>query len=555
MSANPNTVTIQGSKKAKMPNATVAGEAPSEPFTVTVTVRPRQKLPSFAEYSRVKPRERTYLSREEHAKQYGADPDDIKKVEGFAQKNGLKIVESSAAKRTITLSGTPSAYNQAFGVHLRTYTYPGGTYRGREGDIYIPAELNGIITSVTGLDNRPFAKPHFRIRRKMASAAAVTRNAGVVAHADVLPLGFTPVQIASFYKFPDGVDGTGQTIGIIELGGGFRQAELNTYFQQLELNPPQVTVASYPNGGANNPGTDALDPNNPDVEVLLDIEVANAVAPGAKIVMYFAPDASDQSFLNVVSAAIHDATNQPSILSISWGGPEDSGSPQFVQELNQVLQSAAQMGVTVCVAAGDNGSADFPLNDPNRPWDQHAHVDFPASSPFVLGCGGTQLSTSDASIASETVWNDGQNDGTGGGVSRMFVLPDYQSSAGVPRAANPSGPVMRGVPDVAGDAAPGTGYQVLCDGQLFPDPNQGLPPVGGTSAVAPLWAGLVARLNQALGKPVGFLNPLLYATAGTAQGFNDVTDGNNGDYSAGPGWDPCTGLGTPNGQNLLTALS
>jgi kumamolisin len=495
------------------------------------------------------------LSREEHAREYGADPDDIKKVETFAQQNGLKVVESSPSKRSVILTGTPAAYNRAFQVELKTYTYSGGTYRGREGDIHIPAELKGIITSVTGLDNRPFAKPHFRIRRKVAGARGGRPSASAIAHADSLPAGFTPVQISSLYNFPAGVDGTGQTIGIIELGGGFRQAELNTYFQQIGVNPPNISVADYPNGGTNSPGTNALDPNNPDLEVLLDIEVTGAVAPGAQIVIYFAPDATDQSFLNVVLAAVHDTTNQPSIISISWGGPEDSGTLQFVQEFDQVLQSAAQMGVTVCVAAGDNGSADFPLDDPNRPWDQRAHVDFPASSSFVLACGGTQLSTSNGSIAREVVWDDGQNDGTGGGVSRVFALPSYQNSAAVPDATNPPGAVMRGVPDVAGDAAPGTGYRVLCDGQAFPDPSQGLPPVGGTSAVAPLWAGLVARLNQALGKQVGFLNPLLYGMSTDSGAFNDITDGNNGDYSAGPGWDPCTGLGTPNGQKLLAELS
>jgi kumamolisin len=253
-----------------------------------------------------------------------------------------------------------------------------------------------------------------------------------------------------------------------------------------------------------------------------------------------------------MNAILGDTVNNPTIVSISWGGPEDSATVQFRNEFDQLLQSAAHLGITVCVAAGDNGSADFAADDPN--WDHKAHVDFPASSSFALACGGTQLSASSGTISSEVVWHDGANDGTGGGVSRVFALPSYQQNAGVPPAADPAGPVMRGVPDVCGDAAPASGYRIICDGTSFPDPSEGLPPVGGTSAVAPLWAGLFARINQGLNKPSGFINPLLYAAPANAT-FRDITQGNNGDYKAGAGWDPCTGLGSPNGQNLLQALT
>jgi kumamolisin len=288
------------------------------------------------------------------------------------------------------------------------------------------------------------------------------------------------------------------------------------------------------------------------VEVALDIEVAGGIAPGANIVVYFAPDATDQSFLGAISAIVHDNVNKPNIVSISWGGPEETASGQFQSEFDQILQAAAQLGMTVCVAAGDSGSADFAANDPN--WDKKTHVDFPASSPNVLACGGTHITATATSITSEVVWNDGPNDGTGGGVSRFFSLPSFQTADDRQKAVDPAGPIMRGVPDVAGDAAPASGYRVLCDGQSFPDAAQGVPPVGGTSAVAPLWAGLIARLNQSLGKPVGLLNPLVYAIPASANAFNDITVGNNGKYKAGPGWDACTGLGSPNGQNLLAAL-
>ena len=196
------------------------------------------------------------------------------------------------------------------------------------------------------------------------------------------------------------------------------------------------------------------------------------------------------------------------------------------------------MGVTVVVACGDDGATDGSANGAPT-------VDFPASSPNVLACGGTTLTLSGANIKTETVWNDlAQGEGgTGGGVSQVFPLPPFQQNANVPKA--PNGSAGRGVPDVAGDADPATGYKVIVDGQSSI--------VGGTSAVAPLWAALIALLNQSLGKNVGYLNPLLYASH-VESAFHDITSGNNGDYSAGPGWDACTGLGTPNGAELLAAF-
>lgn len=553
MNAGQKQVRLEGSTKRRLPDAEVVGDVPSAEFRVTVTVRRRTELAPVEELGKRKPGERTYLTREEHAEKHGANPADILKVEAFAKGNGLHILGSDVAQRSVTLSGTADAYSKAFGVQLKMYKSGDVAYRGREGDILIPADLQGIITSVTGLDNRPFAKPHYRIRRGTARAAGVAAPANAASSAAAsIPAGFTPPQLASLYNFPQNLDGTGQTIAILELGGGFHSQELTTYFQNLGFaTPPSVSAASFTNGGTNNPGTNALDPNNPDVEVMLDIEVSGSIAPGAKIVVYFAPDATDQSFLNVMNAIVGDTVNKPNIVSISWGGPEDEATAQFRNEFDQVLQSAASIGMTVCVAAGDSGSADFASNDPN--WDGKAHVDFPASDPFVLACGGTQLTASSSAISKEVVWDDGKNDGTGGGVSRFFALPSYQQNAGVPPAADPAGPVMRGVPDVCGDAAPASGYRILCDGTSFPDPSQGIPPVGGTSAVAPLWAGLIARINQGLSKPAGFINPLLYAAPADAT-FRDITQGNNGDYKAGKGWDACTGLGSPNGQNLLQAL-
>jgi len=275
---------------------------------------------------------------------------------------------------------------------------------------------------------------------------------------------------------------------------------------------------------------------------MLDIEVAGAIAPQASIAVYFTPN-TDQGFYDAISTALHDTTNHPSVISISWGGPESTWSQQSLTEYNTLLEDAATLGVSVCVAAGDNGSTDGVT-------DKLQHVDFPASSPYALACGGTKLTAAGGKIASEVVWNETANNegSTGGGISAIFPKPDYQANANVPPSVNPGHPDGRGVPDVAGDADPETGYDVYVDGQATV--------IGGTSAVAPLWAGLIARINQLLGKPVGFLNPTLYSQAAApAKGFHDITSGNNGAYSAGPGWDACTGLGSPDGVAIEGILS
>jgi len=238
---------------------------------------------------------------------------------------------------------------------------------------------------------------------------------------------------------------------------------------------------------------------------------------------------------------VHDGVNKPSVISISWGSAEANWTAQAMTQFDQAFQAAAAMGVTICVAAGDNGSGDGVA-------DGQAHVDFPASSPNVLACGGTKLLASGpATIGSEVVWNEGATtSATGGGVSAYFALPAYQARAGVPVSAA-TGKVGRGVPDVAGDADPATGYEVRVDGQSFV--------IGGTSAVAPLWAGLVALMNQKLGHPVGFLNPMLYGSLVGKGVTHDITAGNNGSYAAKAGWDPCTGWGSPDGAKLVQALA
>ena len=523
-------VALVGSERSPMAGAREVGPAnPDERLEVSVRLWSRAgKKPALSAEALAQPLEqRKLLTRDQLEKQHGADPASIRQIEAFAQAHGLSVVEASAARRTVVLSGTVSAMNKAFGVELKQFEHPNGTYRGRTGPVQIPAELQDTIEGVFGLDNRPQAKPHFR-RRKDSDGAR--------AHAS--SVSYTPLQVATAYNFPAGTDGTGECIALIELGGGYKPTDLTSYFKQLNLSTTPTVSAVSVDHGKNQPTGDA---NGPDGEVMLDIEVAGAVAPGAKIVVYFAPN-TDAGFLDAITTAIHDKTNQPTVVSISWGGPESSWTSQAMTSMDEAFQSAAALGITVCIAAGDDGSTDGVTDNLN-------HVDFPASSPYALACGGTRLTATGNTISSETVWNElANNEGaTGGGISDFFALPTFQAGAKVPPSANPGNHVGRGVPDVAGDADPVTGYVTRVDGQ--PDV------IGGTSAVAPLWAGLIARLNQKLQTPVGYANPLLYGTAAKAGAFHDITSGNNGAYTAGPGWDACSGLGTPIGTALLSALA
>jgi kumamolisin len=523
-------VPIPGSEREPLPGATKSGPCdPTQPVQVTLVLRPRplsENVKPLAELiasgQRVSPRE--------YEERYGADPEDVKRVEAFARDNQLTVARVNRAARTVHLTGTAEACGKAFQVDLGQYQSPHATYRGRSGAIYVPEDLSGVIVSVLGLDNRPQAQTHFRLPSRNHSRTVKASAAASVS--------YTPLQVAELYDFPASVNGQGQTIGIIELGGGFTQSDLNTYFSNLGISPaPSVTAVSV-DGAQNQPTGDT---NGPDTEVMLDIEVAGSVAPGANIVVYFAPN-TDAGFLDGINQAATDQQHKPSVISISWGGPESTWSAQSLQSYNSALQSAAAVGVTVCIAAGDDGSTDG-VNDGLQ------HVDFPASSPYALACGGTHLVGTGSTISDEDVWNDLPSDGaTGGGVSATFPLPTFQANAHVPPSVNPGNFVGRGSPDVAGDADPATGYNVEVDDSNIV--------VGGTSAVAPLWAGLIARFNSGLTASVGYFNPTLYqqiaAQAGT---FHDITSGNNGAYQAAKGWDACTGWGSPNGAAILQALA
>jgi kumamolisin len=314
---------------------------------------------------------------------------------------------------------------------------------------------------------------------------------------------------------------------------------LKVFFQEIGVPMPEVISI-----GVDHAGSHPTTPNSADGEVMLDIEVAGAVAPKAKIAVYFAPN-TNQGFLDAISAAIHDTQRKPSVISISWGSPEDTNDQQAVSAYHQLFVAAAALGITICVASGDHGTADMDAEH----WDGEIHVDHPSVDNLVLSCGGTQIDN-----GKDVVWNDNlpfdaDNNGwaSGGGISQMFAVPSYQTAAKIPKSIvnNKAG---RGVPDIAMSA---TNYFTRVDTVEGPS--------GGISAVAPLMAALVALLNQAKQKNVGFVNPFLYANAKKGV-VRDVTSGNNGirstvkGYKAVKGWDACTGLGTPDGTAILNNL-
>jgi kumamolisin len=476
------------------------------PVDITVVLRRRAgaaRAPAAWPHAR--------LPRAQFAQACGADPADLADLRRFAQAHGLTETGADLTRRVLQLRASPAALQSAFGVKLGSYRLRDG--RGPFMSCEVAPALPPQALAILGLDRRPVARPQFR--RPRATPAQT----------------YTPLEVGALYEYPPGTDGSGEGIAIVELGGGFSTQDLATYFSGLGISPaPAVTAVSVA-GGANTPGGDA------DGEVMLDIEIIGALAPRAAIAVYFAPN-TDQGFYEAISQAAHDATRHNSVISISWGGAENSWTASARTAMESALEDAATLGVTVTVACGDNGSSDG--QEGSTP-----HVDFPASSPYALACGGTRLSSSGTSITAEVVWNEtASGEGaTGGGVSVEFALPAWQQAVGVPKA--PNGQSGRGVPDVAGNADPETGYEVLVDGLAQV--------IGGTSAVAPLWAALIARCNQQLGAALGDAHAAFYQIG--TRGFRDITSGNNGAYAAAAGWDACSGLGSPRGTALVTALA
>ncbi|MFC5865000.1 S53 family serine peptidase [Acidicapsa dinghuensis] len=536
-------VALPASQCHLLPYSRLAGQIDHSTIaSITVRVRSRGDLRELKELVETQgsqvPTRRKYLTRAAFASRYGARPDDLDAVERYASGHNLLIERRSAAERVLKLRGEMGDILRAFPAHVRLYHHAHGTYRGRSGEIQVPAHLSEIVTGIFGFDTRPLRRRGFRQR---VSNGGPGGDNGVAASF-----------FAQRYNFPveyngKKLDGAGQSIGIVELGGGYDVKDLQDYFSTVKAPVPNVVPVSA--GADNSPGSSS------DGEVMLDLEVAGTVAPAANLAVYFGTN-TGQGFRNAVSAAVHDDQRQIDVISISWGSPEPRGGiTQEVLDFNSIFLEAASLGITVCVATGDYGTAD---NEPAN-WDRQIHVDYPASDPYVIACGGTQI---DQTSGQDVVWNDNEpfdpdlpDSGgwtTGGGISKCFTdIPNYQKNANLPVSidGNTQG---RGVPDLAMSA---TNYFVQVDQAVYAS--------GGTSAVAPLMAALVALCNQAKNKRSGYLNPVLYANP---QVFHDVVSGNNTippsasgtdgaqGYSAGQGWDACTGLGTPNGTAILNLL-
>jgi kumamolisin len=508
---------------------------PAETLTVSVRVHRRPGAPPLPDASRGG----MILNHDQFARVYGAADEDMDRVARFGAAHGLQEAERSVPRRTVVLAGTVQQMNDAFAVDLGTYTSLGETYRGREGAVHVPAELIDVVEGVFGLDNRRVA-----YRAAVGIGPVLPKPPPPPPPSTATPL--TPPQVARLYQFPS-VSAAGQTIGLLEFGyGGYSVSDIELSMAPFGLNVPNIIPVAT--GGM------TIGAAEPAMEQTLDIVVAASVAQGANIAVYFAPW-SEQGFVDAVTTAVHDNANNPSVLSISYGLAELSGlwSQAAMEAISATFQEAAGLGITVLVASGDSGS-DFGAGG------GIARVGYPASDPYVTACGGTWIHNVQGSSFEESTWPQ-----TGGGVSDVFDLPTWQAFAGVPPSANGNGRIGRGVPDVAGNAAPQSGYNIVLDGK----PPQ---PIGGTSAVAPLYAGLVAMINASLTTRnevetrVGYLNPSLYS-AGMQSAFRDVADGVSNatpqgldgapgpGYTSGPGWDACTGLGSINGSELLALLS
>jgi len=535
------TVRLSGSTRIQRPGSVILGRSdPQDPCEVTIKVRRKAELPE--------PDPDHPISRNLLVSKYGADPKDIDRVEREMESLGLKVISKSAATRSLNVAGSVGAMEKAFRVELFRVKHEDVLYRGRVGDIFIPRSLEGIITGVFGLDTRPMIKRGRRLALQISGDTVPPANDR---------LWFFPTELAAEYRFP-GSDGSGQTVGILEFGGHYDVNDLQHFWKLGGTAGPAPAV--QPKNIEKLTPQQASDPDGTG-ETMLDIEIVAALCPKAAINAYFS-EFTERGWVANLDAALSD---HPSVVSVSYSYPEGIGpwTQQTVDQVNDSLKELANAGITVCVSSGDDGSDDMV-------GDGKAHVGFPASSPYVLAVGGTSLNRH---TNSEVVWHEGNGvrppngtgGSTGGGVSIMNPRPAWQNVNIA--SADPQALQGRVVPDVAADAALQTGYRMFGPN---PDPNAPAgssvwQTVGGTSAATPLWAALIARLQQT-GKKVGFLTPRLYqptaATGGKPLGSfacHDITDGTNASgnapgYPAAVGFDGATGWGSPIGQNFSQAL-
>jgi kumamolisin len=464
------------------------------------------------------------LSRAELAARFGAADAARRAVERWAAREGVEIVAFDPARRAVELRGSAVQLARLFHVELVRVRHGARSWLSHLGAVHLPAELADAVSGVLGFHQQPLAG-RGALPLDRASRGGAARATGPV---------FTAPQIAALYGFPAGFDGRGQTVGVVALGGGYRRSDLDAYFRGLKLPHPRFTDVSI-HGARNAPSGRT---RQFDGEVTGDIETVGALVPGAHVVVYFAPN-TERGFLAAVAHAVHDRRHRPAVISVSWGRDERHWTRRTLRLFDEVLAEAAAMGLTVCCSSGDDGAF-------AEPGDRTPGVCFPASSAHVLACGGTSLVGTRRGAIRERCWRDAQG-ASGGGVSVVIARPAWQVTPLTPRqAARRKG---RCLPDVAANGDPASGYRVFVAGAWH---------VGaGTSAAAPVWAGLVARLNQMLGQRMGLLTPLLYRKLPQlvrTGALRPVRAQEGSTALARRGWNRHTGLGVPDGRKLAAAI-
>jgi kumamolisin len=461
-----------------------------------------------------------FLNAAQFSRSFGPTSAGREQVSELLTAHGLQVEDASAMGPMLVARGTAAVVEALFEVQLGWYRSPSGReYYAADGSPHIPAALSVYVSGILGLDSRGLIQTRPLVAPRAEDEPAAS--------------GLEPVDMARVYDFASlhssGLAGTNLTVALPEIDT-FSSTDIADYDHTFGIVAPTVPVVKV-GGGATG--------NNP--EATLDIEIVQAVAPKAHIIVY--EGGQDLSQLaQVFSRMVTDHRAQ--IISISLGACERDASGAdsrgFVTAIDATFRQAAAEGISVLAASGDNGAYGCQ--------DTSLSVGLPASDPYVTAVGGTTLYVgADGGYGHEAGWEGPlEGAGSGGGLSLDFARPAWQTGAG-------AGNGMRQVPDVAADADPLTGYMIYVSGSWQV--------IGGTSAATPLWAGLIALADQAAageGKPpLGFLNPALYtlgSRGASPSPFHDVTIGGNLFYSAGPGWDYATGWGSPDGAVLVPAL-
>ncbi|MDI1442739.1 S53 family peptidase [Polyangium sp. 6x1] len=564
-------VDIKGSARPPLFGAVLRGDvSPDEIVTAVLCLRTPEGSPPLVETAFRVVRTREPWSHERYAATYAASPDDLARVEAFAREHDLSVVDVHRAARAVTLRGTAGSFQAAFAVQLKRHAYRGEIDVTHEAPLSVPTKLDGLILWVFLPRDAPLVHDSPPPRRRAEAPPAPP------APAPDKPWRFhPPPRFAELYDFPTELTGEGVCLGVLSLYGGFSPDDMQVFFEGLGMRAPEILTVG-PNRWAT--GHDAW----ANYEVSMDAQIAFSCAPGVRPVVYFSgargnDDTTSHSYFKLFNAALFDTENRPSVLTLSAGLPEDLPgvwTRAEAERINELFIIAAILGITICLPSGDSGSI-FPMAQ--GMFSAPSLVYFPGSSPWVLCCGGTTLILDEQGARKdEVVWNRladtmllaygdagsiANLGSSSGGVSRYFERPEWQARASVPVRTfatfrdwvftEPASTFAgRGCPDVAAHADFFDGYRIFVDGAY----RHG----GGTSASTPLFAALVARLCQGVGRRLGFLNPLLYRLQldDGANVFRPIVAGNNGGYAASPDarWNACTGLGAPRGRALLEAL-